>query len=122
MKNISGDAVAELIKKIGEQTLFLRVRNLALLNFLILGCTTPHPTLDYVLAREAFSAAKEVDAARYAPAYYHKAEESFRLAERNYRDHLYDEAIEEFNAAKSYSEKAENVSRVLRQKAGDEGI
>lgn len=74
------------------------------------------------MAREAFNSAKEVDAARYSPGYFHKAEENYRSGEKNYRDHLYGEASEDFKAAKIYSEKAENASRVQRQKSGDEGI
>ena len=109
--------------KIGERILFRRGNKAALLLALVtLGCATGHPTQEYVLAREAFASAKEVEAARYAPAYFHKAEESFRSAERSYREHSYEDAIDDFQAARAYSEKAENVSRVLRQKAGDEGI
>lgn len=87
---------------------------------LLSACTTTRPNLDYVLARQAFQSAKDVDSARYAPGFYHKAEESYRRGVTAYDARYYDEAIKEFRAAKSFSEKAENIARVQKQKAGEE--
>jgi hypothetical protein len=75
------------------------------------------PNVDLVLAREAFQSAQEVDAAKYSPANYHRAEESYRSAMNNYKNRSYEEAILDFRAAKIYAERAENAARVQRQKA-----
>ncbi|MBK9294534.1 MAG: DUF4398 domain-containing protein [Oligoflexia bacterium] len=75
-----------------------------------------------VLAREALSSAKEVDAARYAPGQYFKAEEAYRIAVGLYAEKSYDSAIEKFEQAREYAEKAENSARIERQKAGDEAL
>lgn len=88
----------------------------------VLACQTPQSGLDYVLADQAFRAAKEVDAARYSPAYFHKAEESFRKGVTLYNSQKYGEANGLFQEARSYAEKAENAARLQRQKSGDEGL
>jgi hypothetical protein len=95
---------------------------LSLFILISVGCATAHPSVDFALAREAFNAAKEVEAARYAPGYFHKAEESFHAGERAYKEKDFNNAIEEFRQAKRFAEKAENIARLQRQKAGDEGI
>ena len=89
--------------------------------FLAAGCTT-YPNLDYVLAREALNAATEVDAAKYAPANFHRAEEAYRKATLLYQERSYKEAIHEYKTARIYSERAEMASRIQRQKAGEEGL
>jgi hypothetical protein len=63
-----------------------------------------------------------VDAARFAPGYFHKAEENYRRAERLFKEKSYSQASDAFKVARHFSEKAENASRVIRQKNGDEGL
>lgn len=86
------------------------------------ACQTPRPHLPMVLAREALQSAKEVDAPRYAPGFYFKAEEALRNGMNLYNEKVYGEAISKFNAAKEYAEKAENSARIQRQKSGEEAL
>jgi hypothetical protein len=86
------------------------------------GCATVKPHLPLVLAREALASAKEVDAGRYSPGYYFKAEEAFRAAMTLYNEKSYPAAIEKFDQARSFAEKAELSARLQRQKAGDEAL
>ncbi len=86
------------------------------------GCATLRPNVELVLAREAFTAAKDAESARYAPGYYHKAEEAYRAGMKHYEDQEYAKAIEEFKNARLNAEKAENAARIQRQRSGEEGI
>ena len=98
-------------------------KKILIVSSLLLGaCVTTRPNVDLVLAREAFNAASEVDAAKYSPANYHKAEEAYRKAMLAYTNRDYDEAIENFKLARTYSERAENSSRAQRQKVGEEAL
>lgn len=86
----------------------------------LVGCVlTPPPVEDYTLARAALDAAKAVDAARYSPGLYHKAELSYRKAQALYDDRDYQAAHDEFLNAKDTAEKAENSARLIRFKNGD---
>src|SRR4051812_42835806 len=84
--------------------------------FLVLGilslglsaCSTAKPHLPMVLAREALQSAKEVDAPRYAPGFYFKAEEAFRTGMNKYKEKAYSAAIDRFISARDFAEKAEN--------------
>jgi hypothetical protein len=87
------------------------------------ACATgERPNLELVLTREAFNSATEVDAPKYSPASYHKAEESYYRALALYKEGAFSEAIVEFRSARAYAERAETAARVQRQKSGDEGL
>jgi hypothetical protein len=86
------------------------------------GCSTTRPHLPLVIAREALASAKEVDAARYAPGYYFKAEEAFRNAMTLFNEKSYTEAMDKFENAREFAEKAETSARIQRQKSGDEAL
>jgi TolA-binding protein len=90
--------------------------------FTIAACSIDRPNPELVTAREAFAAATEVDSAKYAPANYHKAEETYRRAMGLYKEQRYKDAIKEFRLARSYAERAENAARIQRQKSGEEGL
>lgn len=90
--------------------------------FLSAGCVTTVPSIDYVLARQAFSAAKAVDAARYSPSNYHKAEEAYRRGMNRYRARDYEKAMGYFRRAKRYAERAENAARIQRHRSGEEAL
>jgi len=77
------------------------------------------PIEDYAIARTAIDAAKSVDAARYSPGFFHKAEIAYRTAQLAYQDRDYQTAIEEFQLAREFAEKAENSARLIRFKNGD---
>lgn len=99
------------------------IKSVLVLGLLLqLACATTKPHLPLVLAREALASAKEVDAPRYAPGQYFKAEEAFRVGMAFYSEKAYSDAIEKFQLAKEYAEKAENSARLQRQKAGDEAL
>ncbi len=85
------------------------------------ACVTlpPPPIEQYTLARAAIDAAKAVDAARYSPGYFHKAELAYRTAQTAYEDRDYETASEEFRSAREYAEKAENSARLTRFKNGE---
>ncbi len=84
------------------------------------GCQTgPIPQEEYVLARVALEAAREVQAPRHSPGYWHQAEEAYRKARLFYRDQRWDEARKEFIRARNAAEKAENAARLTRQRTGD---
>lgn len=91
-----------------------------LLLIFFMGCQTgPIPVEDYTLARAAIDAAREVQAPRHAPGFWHQAEESYRKARLLYRDQRWDEARKEFVRARQAAEKAENAARLNRQRTGD---
>jgi hypothetical protein len=88
----------------------------------ITACSTVHPNLDLVIAREALSSATEVEGAKYSPSNYNYAEEAFHRGMRYYHDGSYEKAVDEFQTCITYAERAENASRVTRQKQGDEAL
>lgn len=88
--------------------------------FLLASCQTiPAPYDDYALARAAMDAARNVQAARHSPGYWHQAEENYRKARLYFRDREYEKAKEHFNLARQAAERAENSARLIRQKSGD---
>jgi hypothetical protein len=100
------------------------IRTFHLLSILVWvsACATESTNVDYVLAREAYVAAEEVDAAKYSPAAFHRAEEAYRKGLALYKKRSYREANAEFKSAKVFSERAEDSARIARQKAGEEGL
>ncbi|MFN9068751.1 MAG: DUF4398 domain-containing protein [Bdellovibrionales bacterium] len=88
--------------------------------FFMTSCQTgPMPVEDYSLARVALEAAREVQAPRHAPGFWHQAEEAYRKARLLYKDGRWDEARAEFIKARIAAEKAENAARLIRQRTGD---
>jgi hypothetical protein len=91
-----------------------------LICFFTIGCQTMEPPLEeWVLARAAFEAAKSVQAAKYSPGFWHQAEESYKRARVLYKEENFEEAKEEFIAAKNAAEKAENSARLKRFQSGE---
>ncbi len=84
-----------------------------------IACSTVPPIDDYTLARTALEAARERDAARYAPSYWHRAEESYRKGEEKFREEDYEKSEELFREAKIFAEKAENMARLQKYKSGE---
>lgn len=100
--------------------MWLRVCFCILITFLVSGCVTvPPPDEDYNLARAAIEAARNVEAARHSPGFFHQAEESYRKAKIYYEDRDYVSASKEFNKARKSAEKAENSARLIRMKNGE---
>jgi len=79
----------------------------------------PAPNDEYTLAKIAIDSAKAVQSARYSPGYWHQAEEFYRRAKILYDEREYEEAKMFFINARLAAEKAENSSRLIRQKNGD---
>ncbi len=71
------------------------------------------------MARAALEAARDVQAARLSPGFWHQAEEAYRKGRLLYQDSRWDEARIEFMRAKQAAEKAENSARLNRQRTGD---
>lgn len=87
---------------------------------MLLGCQTgPMPLDEYSFARAAIEAAREVQAPRHSPGFWHQAEEAYRKARLLYKDKRWDEARSEFIKARISAEKAENAARLVRQRTGD---
>jgi len=75
--------------------------------------------LEYTLARSAIEAAQNVEAVRYAAAYWHQAGEYYRSAKIQYSNGEYAEAKENFIAARNFAESSENLARLKKFKSGD---
>lgn len=88
--------------------------------FVIQGCVTaPPPNDEYIYAKLAIDHAKVAQSVKYSPGFWHQAEEFYRQAKILYAGREYNEAKELFNKARVAAEKAENSTRLLRQKNGD---
>jgi hypothetical protein len=74
---------------------------------------------EYTYARTALEAARDQDAARFAPSYWHQAEEAYRAGEALYKQSDYVKAEEQFIVARELAEKAENATRVQKFKSGE---
>jgi hypothetical protein len=91
-----------------------------LFSFFVVSCVTvPPPIEEYAIARAALEAARQVEASRYSPGFFHQAEEAYLRATVLYKEREYGEAHKEFQKAKIAAEKAENSARVIRFKNGD---
>ncbi len=95
------------------------VLGLVVFVFLFSACSTVPPLDEYALARTALEAARDKDAARYAPSYWHRAEEFYRKGESRFRDEEYEEAEKDFRDARAFAEKAENTARLQKHKSGE---
>lgn len=83
------------------------------------GCSTNPPLREFALARTALQLAKNHDAARYAPALWQEAENTFETGETLFRKGEYREAQGFFEDAQEYAERAENASRLQKLKSGE---
>lgn len=81
--------------------------------------TVAVPIEDYSLARAALEAARAVQAARHSPGYWHQAEDAYRKGRIYFEDRDYSKAKEQFIRARQSAERAENSSRLIRQRTGD---
>jgi hypothetical protein len=92
---------------------------ISLLILFLVGCVTSAPTKEYALARTSLLSAKDVGGARYAPAYWHQAEETYREGVLLFDQEKFSAAQQKFEQARFYSEKAENVARIEKAKSGE---
>ncbi len=98
-----------------------------LLNFIIFspllfcgwGCASQPPISEYTIARAAIEAARDKEAARYAPGFWHKAEEFYRKGEKSFQESDFVDAKENFERARIFAEKAENATRLRLFQSGD---
>lgn len=90
------------------------------LQMVLSGCVTaPAPNDEFIYAKLAIDYARSVQSVKYSPGYWHQAEEFFRQAKILYSQREYTEAKDLFVKARLAAEKAENSTRLLRQKNGD---
>lgn len=90
------------------------------LPLVLFGCVTIEaPVHDYTLARAAFASAKEVDAARLASGYYHRALENYSRAEVLFAERSYEQAKELFIKSRIDFERAENSAQAQRKRSGE---
>ncbi len=85
---------------------------------ILTGCVSPQPVNEYTLARTALEAARDQDAARFAPSYWHQAEEAYRAGEAQFKKSEFLKAEEQFILSREFSEKAENATRLQKFKSG----
>ena len=85
----------------------------------VVGCATEPPLVEYTLARTALRSASDCESARFAPGFWHDAEEAFRRGEEFFKKENYSEAKEEFLLARAFAEKSENSARLQRFKSGE---
>jgi len=83
------------------------------------ACVTYVPIDEWNTARAAYEAARESDAARFVPALWFKAEQTYREAQRAYKDRDYEKAKVLFTRARIYCEQAENAARLARYQSGE---
>jgi hypothetical protein len=77
------------------------------------------PVEEYTIARTAIDAAKAVDAPRFSPGFFSKAELAYRNGQALFEDRDYSSARDEFIKARLAAEKAEYSARLIRHKNGD---
>lgn len=87
--------------------------------FIWTACSSTPPIEEYTLARSAIQAAKIHEAQRFAPAFWHEAEEFYRHGEEAFKSESYKVARDDFDNARKAAERAENVARLQRFKNGD---
>lgn len=96
------------------------ILSLFVMQLALSGCVTaPAPNDEFIYAKLAIDYARSVQSVKYSPGYWHQAEEFFRQAKILYSEREYLEARELFIKARLAAEKAENSTRLLRQKNGD---
>lgn len=83
------------------------------------GCASSPPVLEYTLARTALEAAREKESARYSSGYWHRAEEFYRKGEKSYQESDFVTARGEFERARIFAERAENVTRLRLFESGE---
>lgn len=86
----------------------------------LIACSTNPPLEEYTLAKTALEAAQASGANKFAPGFWFKAEESYRLGEQKFKDGKYEESKIHFVQAQDFAEKAENKARFDRSKSGDD--
>ena len=88
--------------------------------FGLMGCVNKlKPNEEYLLARSAYKAAVDAEAARYAPNLYHKAERYFKRAEELYEERRYKKSMQYFEKSRGFSERSEGVARLKQFQSGD---
>jgi hypothetical protein len=83
------------------------------------SCAPLPPYEEYTLARAAVRAAQDVDSPRFATGLWTKADESYRSAEKAYKDESYAKARALFKTSQEFAEHAENVTRLKKFQTGD---
>jgi hypothetical protein len=77
------------------------------------------PVDEWTIARSAYEAAKDADAARYVPSIWFNAEQTYREAQKSYRERRYPKSKVLFIESKQLCEQAENAARLARQQSGE---
>jgi Domain of unknown function (DUF4398) len=83
------------------------------------GCVTYMPVDEWTIARAAYEAARDADAARYVPSIWFNAEQAYREGQKAFRERRYAAAKTLFIQARQQSEQAENAARLARQQSGE---
>ena len=87
----------------------------------LVACVGKPPLSEFSLARSAVRAARDADAARFAPGYWHKAMNTYRQAQRYYKNKENELAKQYFDRARIYAERAENAAQLARA-TGDDAL
>ncbi len=95
-------------------------KTLLILSVLLLISCSHAPMQEYALARAALHSAKQVEAGRYDPTTFHRAEEAYRKGELYFKNEDFGDAESQFEIAKAAAEKAEDTARIQRFKTGED--
>lgn len=98
----------------------MRVFSLVVVFFCLVSCAGRPPFLEYTIAQTALKAARKVNSDKNAVAYWLKARDYYRRAEKKFLNRDYISAKQLFNESIRWAEKAENLSRFKMSKG--EGI
>jgi hypothetical protein len=111
------------MRKIAVLILFRANKALGLIFLLlfagVIGCAHAQPIDEWALAYSAVDSAKQVQAHRYAPGLWFKAEESYKSAQELFDERAYRESEQEFVRARNFAERAENITRIKRYQSGE---
>ncbi len=120
------DRFKVLISRSGQQNLLFFQRTIGFcfvgifIGLTLPSCASfPPPQFEYAMAREAYEAARSVEAARHSPGYFHQGEDKYRQAQQAFERESYKEAQRLFQSARQDFERAENSARWMRFKSGD---
>src|SRR5688572_14479428 len=108
------------LPKTGAQISFLFLSKVLAFLFIVSGCVVvgPPPYEEYTLARAAVKSAQEADSSRFAVGLWSKAESNYKAGEKAFNESEYDQAKKFFRLAITYSERAENATRLKKFQSG----
>jgi 5-bromo-4-chloroindolyl phosphate hydrolysis protein len=85
---------------------------------MVAGCVGPRPVEEYTVAWTALQSARAQNAQQYSPGHWNKAQEFYRQALLDFEDRDYANARANFERAREFAERAENITVVKKAETG----